>query len=152
YSGSTPDPAPRQADRKPLPVPRLRAQRLERARVLSPHLERPIDQRELVGHSPESERARQSFMEHDRARRAPHGAPTGLCRRTEVNAGRLARRHDLRRSVGPHIADTRDVADERSPFRGLGFYTEADAKWFFGRTTERKIILSHLRTARLTLL
>jgi hypothetical protein len=34
----------------------------------------------------------------------------------------------------------------------LGFYTEADAKWFFGRTTERKIILAHLRTARLTLL
>ena len=40
----------------------------------------------------------------------------------------------------------------RSPFQGLGFYTEADAKWFFGRTTERKIILAHLRTARLTLL
>jgi WD40 repeat protein len=39
-----------------------------------------------------------------------------------------------------------------SPFQGLGFYTEADAKWFFGRMTERKIILAHLRTARLTLL
>ena len=43
-------------------------------------------------------------------------------------------------------------ADERSPFQGLGFYTEADAKWFFGRSAERKIILAHLRTARLTLL
>jgi WD40 repeat protein len=43
-------------------------------------------------------------------------------------------------------------AEARSPFQGLGFYTEADAKWFFGRTTERKIILAHLRTARLTLL
>ncbi|HXD63196.1 MAG TPA: ATP-binding protein, partial [Solirubrobacteraceae bacterium] len=42
--------------------------------------------------------------------------------------------------------------EHRSPFRGLGFYTEADAKWFFGRMTERKIILAHLRTARLTLL
>ncbi len=42
--------------------------------------------------------------------------------------------------------------DDRGPFQGLGFYTEADAKWFFGRTAERKIILAHLRTARLTLL
>jgi WD40 repeat protein len=45
-----------------------------------------------------------------------------------------------------------DPTEHRSPFRGLGFYTEADAKWFFGRMTERKIILAHLRTARLTLL
>jgi WD40 repeat protein len=42
--------------------------------------------------------------------------------------------------------------EQRSPFQGLGFYTEDDARWFFGRTTERKIILAHLRTARLTLL
>ncbi|HXO08526.1 MAG TPA: AAA family ATPase, partial [Solirubrobacteraceae bacterium] len=34
----------------------------------------------------------------------------------------------------------------------MGFYTEGEAKWFFGRMTERRIILSHLRTARLTLL
>ena len=45
-----------------------------------------------------------------------------------------------------------DRAADRSPFQGLGFYTESDAKWFFGRATERKIILAHLRTARLTLL
>ena len=45
-----------------------------------------------------------------------------------------------------------DATEHRSPFQGLGFYTEADARWFFGRMTERKIILSHLRTARLTLL
>ncbi|HEY1713055.1 MAG TPA: hypothetical protein VGG07_09130 [Solirubrobacteraceae bacterium] len=45
-----------------------------------------------------------------------------------------------------------EAAEDLSPFQGLGFYTEADAKWFFGRMTERKIILSHLRTARLTLL
>jgi WD40 repeat protein len=45
-----------------------------------------------------------------------------------------------------------DAAEERSPFQGLGFYTEADAKWFFGRLTERKVILAHLRTSRLTLL
>jgi hypothetical protein len=44
------------------------------------------------------------------------------------------------------------VAEQRSPFQGLSFYTEDDARWFFGRTTERKIILAHLRTARLTLL
>ena len=45
-----------------------------------------------------------------------------------------------------------DVALERSPFQGLGFYTEADARWFFGRVTERRVILAHLRTAGLTLL
>jgi WD40 repeat protein len=44
------------------------------------------------------------------------------------------------------------VPDQRSPFQGLSFYTEDDARWFFGRATERKIILAHLRTARLTLL
>ena len=38
------------------------------------------------------------------------------------------------------------------PYRGLGYYTEADARWFFGRTTERNVIIAHLRTARLTLL
>ena len=45
-----------------------------------------------------------------------------------------------------------DIALERSPFQGLSFYTESDAKWFFGRTTERRIMLAHLRTSRLTLL
>jgi hypothetical protein len=44
------------------------------------------------------------------------------------------------------------MVETRSPFQGLGFYTEDDARWFFGRATERKIILAHLRTAPLTLL
>lgn len=44
------------------------------------------------------------------------------------------------------------MPDQRSPFQGLSFYTEDDARWFFGRATERKIILAHVRTARLTLL
>jgi WD40 repeat protein len=44
------------------------------------------------------------------------------------------------------------VADDGSPFQGLGFYNEEDARWFFGRPAERKVILAHLRTARLTLL
>ena len=44
------------------------------------------------------------------------------------------------------------VPGQRSPFQGLGFYTEDDARWFFGRTAERRIILAHLRTAPLTLL
>ena len=34
----------------------------------------------------------------------------------------------------------------------MGFYTEDDAKWFFGRTAERRVILAHLRTAPLTVL
>jgi WD40 repeat protein len=45
-----------------------------------------------------------------------------------------------------------DVPGQRSPFQGLGFYTENDARWFFGRTAERKVILAHLRTAPLTIL
>ena len=44
------------------------------------------------------------------------------------------------------------VPGQRSPFQGLGFYTEDDAKWFFGRTAERRVILGHLRTAPLTVL
>ena len=44
------------------------------------------------------------------------------------------------------------MPEPQTPFQGLGFYTEDDARWFFGRTTERKIILAHLRTAPLTLL
>src|SRR5947209_17285934 len=53
---------------------------------------------------------------------------------------------------GTSAADSDVGAERRSPFQGLSFYTEADARWFFGRATERKIILAHLRTARLTLL
>src|SRR5438067_5804993 len=53
---------------------------------------------------------------------------------------------------GTSIADSDAGAGRRSPFQGLSFYTEADARWFFGRGTERKLILAHLRTARLTLL
>ena len=52
-----------------------------------------------------------------------------------------------RAKAGPATA-----AADLSPFQGLGFYTEADAKWFFGRLTERRIILAHLRTSPLTLL
>ena len=53
---------------------------------------------------------------------------------------------------GPATSEPGEIAEDRSPFQGLGFYSEQDAKWFFGRMTERKIILAHLRTARLTLL
>ena len=38
------------------------------------------------------------------------------------------------------------------PFRGLGYYAEEDAPWFFGRETERRTIIGNLRAARLTLL
>src|SRR5947207_9255930 len=53
---------------------------------------------------------------------------------------------------GTGTSDSRPRGAQRSPFQGLGYYTEADARWFFGRMTERKVILAHLRTARLTLL
>jgi WD40 repeat protein len=41
---------------------------------------------------------------------------------------------------------------ERSPYQGLAYYTEDDARWFFGRDLERKRIISNLRTSRLTIL
>ena len=49
-------------------------------------------------------------------------------------------------------AEPQDAPLSDRPYRGLRYYTEADAKWFFGRTTERNVIIAHLRTARLTLL
>jgi WD40 repeat protein len=51
-----------------------------------------------------------------------------------------------------HTREFRNGGGHASPYQGLGFYTEADARWFFGRSTERKIILAHARTARLTVL
>ncbi len=42
--------------------------------------------------------------------------------------------------------------DEASPYQGLGYYTEKDSKWFFGRDRERTRIISNLRTSRLTIL
>ena len=38
------------------------------------------------------------------------------------------------------------------PYLGLGFYTEGDARWFFGRDHERQRIIGNLRAARLTVL
>ena len=45
-----------------------------------------------------------------------------------------------------------EAGQNAGPFRGLEYYTEADAEWFFGRAAERRIIIARLRTARLTLL
>ncbi len=42
--------------------------------------------------------------------------------------------------------------DEPSPYQGLGYYTEEDFRWFFGRDRERTRIISNLRTSRLTIL
>jgi WD40 repeat protein len=41
---------------------------------------------------------------------------------------------------------------EPGPYQGLDFYTEADARWFFGRDAERTRIIANLRTSRLTIL
>ena len=38
------------------------------------------------------------------------------------------------------------------PFIELSFFTEETAPFFFGRDTERRMIMSNLRAARLTLL
>ena len=70
-----------------------------------------------------------------------------------VSARAREARHDLGTVAGPGPTQLIRAGDSGDrPFQGLGFYTEKDAKWFFGRTTERKIILAHLRTAPLTLL
>lgn len=45
-----------------------------------------------------------------------------------------------------------EAPTRESPFRGLGYYSETDAMWFFGRESERKTIIANLRAARLTLL
>jgi WD40 repeat protein len=42
--------------------------------------------------------------------------------------------------------------DEPTPYQGLGYYTEEDSRWFFGRNRERTRIISNLRTSRLTIL
>jgi WD40 repeat protein len=39
-----------------------------------------------------------------------------------------------------------------SPYVGLGYYTEGDAEWFFGRRRECRTIIDNLRAARLTIL
>ncbi len=39
-----------------------------------------------------------------------------------------------------------------APYVGLSFYTEADAPLFFGRDSERQVIMGNLRASRLTLL
>jgi WD40 repeat protein len=41
---------------------------------------------------------------------------------------------------------------ENEPFRGLAYYAEEDAQWFFGRPTDRRRIIGNVRAARLTLL
>jgi len=45
-----------------------------------------------------------------------------------------------------------EVAGRDNPYAGLGFYTEAMSRWFFGRERERKTIIGNLQTSRLTLL
>ncbi|MBV8999229.1 MAG: WD40 repeat domain-containing protein [Solirubrobacterales bacterium] len=44
------------------------------------------------------------------------------------------------------------MAAPDSPYVGLGYYTEDQAELFFGRDAERKLIITNLRAARLTLL
>ncbi len=44
------------------------------------------------------------------------------------------------------------MAAPDSPYVGLGYYTEDQADLFFGRDAERKLIITNLRAARLTLL
>ena len=46
----------------------------------------------------------------------------------------------------------RDATEQDSPYVGLTFYTQQDAAMFFGRDTERTVLISNLRAARLTLL
>jgi WD40 repeat protein len=46
----------------------------------------------------------------------------------------------------------RDATEQDSPYVGLTFYTQENAAMFFGRDTERTVLISNLRAARLTLL
>ena len=46
----------------------------------------------------------------------------------------------------------RDVSALDSPYVGLNFFTEENAAMFFGRDSERTVLISNLRASRLTLL
>jgi hypothetical protein len=50
------------------------------------------------------------------------------------------------------IATVQDVIAVNSPYVGLNFYTQDDAAMFFGRDSERTVLISNLRASRLTLL
>jgi hypothetical protein len=47
---------------------------------------------------------------------------------------------------------TRDVSNLDSPYVGLSSYTQENAAIFFGRDSERTVLISNLRSSRLTLL
>jgi WD40 repeat protein len=54
--------------------------------------------------------------------------------------------------TGNGQAGGEDEAAPPSPYVGLSYYTVKDAGFFFGRDSERRVIMSNLRAARLTLL
>ena len=49
------------------------------------------------------------------------------------------------------LDEAQPAGEFANPFRGLEYYREEDSSRFFGRATECKILVGHLRTARLTL-
>ena len=50
------------------------------------------------------------------------------------------------------VGEVRDTAAADSPYVGLTFFTQENAPIFFGRDTERTLLISNLRASRLTLL
>ena len=50
------------------------------------------------------------------------------------------------------VDSVRDVSAVDGPYVGLNFYTQENAAMFFGRDTERTVLISNLRASRLTLL
>ena len=50
------------------------------------------------------------------------------------------------------VDTVRDVTAPDSPYVGLNFYTQENAAMFFGRDSERTVLISNLRASRLTLL
>ena len=65
---------------------------------------------------------------------------------------------DMDEPPGAGVADTAVAPQangsgrDHNPYQGLDYYTADDAKWFFGRRSERNRIISNLRTSRLTIL
>jgi len=60
----------------------------------------------------------------------------------------------MRQAVPPDQARTRGTAPapaRTTPYQGLQPFAEQDAEWFFGRDTERTILVANLLAARLTL-
>ncbi len=130
--------ADREAAAQPLPLPRLRDDRLEPPRRPEPALGRPRAQLPLVGRAAGGGRPRAGVLAPARGRR-------GRAAARGVRGGARARG---RRRGGE------GVNTPGSPYKGLAAFGDSslDAMLFFGRERERDLVIANMTASRLTLL